>query len=887
MPRQRSTSRHDKLDKRIVLQQASGRWTALIPALTGVDPALLDGRGHPCPICDEGVDRFSVAKDFAETGGVFCRQCFQGRSQGNGGNGFDTVMWLLGIDFRDALVAIANHVGTSTAAAGGATSPGTPPAGPDDREADLPPRAFKDADTAVRALSEQRGASPTTRYEYCDESGEPVGEALRWDGKDGKKTFSQIHRASDEWICKAMPKPRPLYRLPELHAAAPDEPVFLVEGEKAADALASVGLTVTTSPGGSSGYRQCDWNPLAGRDVSILPDADGPGAKYAAGVAKTLAALDPPATTRILDPAKLWDSDGDPPKGWDAADFVDARDAVEQDTLRARVLDAAAAAAAFDPAGVTQNRENGSNEAGFGDRPRRFEPFPLDVLPNPVRGYVGATAGVIGCEPAMIAGLLLAVLASAIGNSRRLRMNNAYSEPAIVWCAAVCESGQRKSPALDAALAEASRRQKSEWADWREEHARWKRAHAQWEVDFARWKKAGGGEPPDEPTEPALNSYLVDDVTIEALRDVLHLNPRGVLCASEELAGWFGMLDRYTGKKGADAAKWLAMHGGRSVRMDRRTGTPKTTYIPHASVSLCGTVQPGTLRRLLSEEHLESGLAARWLFVWPPRRRLVWREGDVSDAVRSRFAAVVRSLYELEMVPDGDGDPSPVLVGITSEAKRAYIGFFNSNGVDMEDARADEAASFSKLAAYALRFALIVHLIREAAGDPTLEHLAGRDGDFDHGEVDLASVEAGIAIAEWFKRESTRILAMLREEEEGDGARLELAEWIATNRGGSVTARDLAKARRRRYGGDSGKAEKDLRELSKAGYGRLVHRAPGPRGGRPTEDFILYKDDEEEACPKPKTPTSPPDQGVSGNAAASAAASSPADAGREEGEWSA
>ena len=47
---------------------------------------------------------------------------------------------------------------------------------------------------------------------------------------------------------------RVLYRLPEL-LARPDEPVYVVEGEKDADRLASMGLLATTNSGGAGKWQ--------------------------------------------------------------------------------------------------------------------------------------------------------------------------------------------------------------------------------------------------------------------------------------------------------------------------------------------------------------------------------------------------------------------------------------------------------------------------------------------------------------------------------------------------------------------------------------------------------------------------------------------------------
>lgn len=81
-----------------------------------------------------------------------------------------------------------------------------------------------------------------------------------------------------------------LYRLPELLAADPALPVWVVEGEACADALAGLDLIVTTS-GSASSANAADWGPLQGRRAILWPDNDKPGTDYAEAVTKHLRAL--------------------------------------------------------------------------------------------------------------------------------------------------------------------------------------------------------------------------------------------------------------------------------------------------------------------------------------------------------------------------------------------------------------------------------------------------------------------------------------------------------------------------------------------------------------------------------------------------------------------
>ena len=92
---------------------------------------------------------------------------------------------------------------------------------------------------------------------------------------------------------------RPLYRLSEMLAADPAEPVLVVEGEKDVDRLRSLGFAVTTSSQGAGNWKYSDGSPLAGRNIVILPDNDASGRAYAAEVGSDL--IGKAASVRLLE----------------------------------------------------------------------------------------------------------------------------------------------------------------------------------------------------------------------------------------------------------------------------------------------------------------------------------------------------------------------------------------------------------------------------------------------------------------------------------------------------------------------------------------------------------------------------------------------------------
>lgn len=80
-----------------------------------------------------------------------------------------------------------------------------------------------------------------------------------------------------------------LYRLPQLRAAiAAGERVWLVEGEKDAQACAAAGLVATTTAGGVEGWRPEHVPQIRGAHVRLVADRDVPGRRRAEAVVAAL-----------------------------------------------------------------------------------------------------------------------------------------------------------------------------------------------------------------------------------------------------------------------------------------------------------------------------------------------------------------------------------------------------------------------------------------------------------------------------------------------------------------------------------------------------------------------------------------------------------------------
>jgi hypothetical protein len=164
-----------------------------------------------------------------------------------------------------------------------------------------------------KAIAE--GFKPEALHTYADREGNPLYWRVRAKHPDGRKFIRPFHADGDGFV---MGEPeflagKPLYRL---RAINPDGPIMFVEGEKDADALAKIGINVTTS-GGATSAKDADLSLIAGCSCRIWPDNDEPGAKYAAEMAARL--LEIGCTVEIVDVAAL-----DLPDKGDAVDWLSA-----------------------------------------------------------------------------------------------------------------------------------------------------------------------------------------------------------------------------------------------------------------------------------------------------------------------------------------------------------------------------------------------------------------------------------------------------------------------------------------------------------------------------------------------------------------------------------
>ncbi|QDU46604.1 hypothetical protein Mal52_51260 [Symmachiella dynata] len=212
-------------------------------------------------------------------------------------------------------------------------------------------------------------------YDYRNAMGELLYQAVRLDPKDFRQRQPD---GNGGWTWSMKGVNRILYRLPDVLATESSETVFVVEGEKDADRLATMGLVATTNIGGAGKWNKSYCPLFRNRTVAIISDNDDPGREHAAKVARSLSGI----ATMV----KVIELPGLPPKG-DVSDWLDAGgtvDELQRIVAGAPEADVMTNAEPTNEPAATARIRNAASIAGGG-----MAPVPMPEILNTIKAATG------------------------------------------------------------------------------------------------------------------------------------------------------------------------------------------------------------------------------------------------------------------------------------------------------------------------------------------------------------------------------------------------------------------------------------------------------------------------------------------------------------------
>lgn len=592
----------------------------------------------------------------------------------------------------------------------------------------------------LAAVPLREGFQPSALHEYQNADASPAYWRIRLKHPDGRKWMRPMHWTGDGFAIGEPAAPvsgKLLYRLPELLAADPAAPVWIVEGESCADALAKLGMVATTS-GGSTSAEAADWTPIKGRRVRIWPDHDKPGAEYADTVSDRLRALG--CVVDRVDVAAL----SLPDKG-DCVDWL------------AMHPNATAADVHALPLVADESQTRTAPEPLRRPVPPA-QPYPLAELGDVLAPAAQALRRVIQAPDAVCGASVLAAASLAVQGLANVERERGQVYPLSLWMLTVAESGERKS-AVDTEAMRAARDYEKElckgYAAQEADHAaRLKEWEARRKAAEAKANKASGQGLAEAllsigpaPPAPLLPRVTVADFTAEGLSKLLAAGWPTVGAFTDEAAlvfGGHGMTKETVMRTAATLCKLWD-----SGTLDRVRALDGATKLYGRRLALHLLAQPVIAERALSDAVLSGqGFLPRCLLAWPESTagtRPYKEEALRDDHALQRLAVRLGDLHRAEL-PLADGDRQeldPRALRLSPEAKRAWVKLHDA--IEAAMAPGEQFATVkpwaSKTPEQVLRIAGVLTLLDDANAQ----------------SVDAATLERAAELALWHLNEAVRL----------------------------------------------------------------------------------------------------------------------------------
>ncbi|SHF88453.1 Protein of unknown function [Desulfacinum infernum DSM 9756] len=341
-----------------------------------------------------------------------------------------------------------------------------------------------------------------------------------------------------------------------------------------------------------------------------------------------------------------------------------------------------------------------------GPKPRPYEPlpplppWPMEAFPAPYQRLISEVTESLSVPLEMAATAFLSATAACIGRTRQIYDGREWYQPPILWFALVAPSGSGKSPTCNF-IFEPIKRLENEW------FIEFRSATAKYKEKLDIWKSAPKEGRGPKPEPPRWRQLLIDDATGESIAEILFQNPRGLLWNSDELAGMMANFDRYSRNKGGTKSRLMTAYDAGQWKVSR-VDSNRQSLIPHAAISIFGTIQPEILPTAFSMMDVYSGFFPRFQFIFAERDKPpFYTEARVSAVSKQLLHDTVDHLLRLDFDPDG----SPYTVEMDDEARSLFREW--QNGIALLpwiDPRGEKLEPFAqKMRGRALRLALVLH----------------------------------------------------------------------------------------------------------------------------------------------------------------------------------
>jgi hypothetical protein len=357
-----------------------------------------------------------------------------------------------------------------------------------------------------------------------------------------------------------------------------------------------------------------------------------------------------------------------------------------------------------------------------------------DWLPEALRDACIDIAERLSCPLDYVAIPAIVGAGTALGNTVGIlpkEHDDSWVVHAGFWGGIVGSPGSMKTPALINSLKPLQYLEETAATQYKQELAQYLQDKAHFDKAMASFKAGKLAVFPLEPTKPTKSRFIVNDVTYQALGEILENNPSGILALADELSGLLQSLDT----QGQEAARgfYLSGWGGQgSYTFDRISR--ETVTLSRYQLAVFGGFQPDRIKSYVqfaqSGSSKNDGLLQRFqLLVWPDISdsfRLIDRPADNAALSKMHQAIVSLRLLHKDPIQGAISNHAGVqLLHFDRPAQLLFNDWYQKNETILRNGTLEpsEHGHFAKYRSLIPGLALLFHLVNGQTGSVNLDSL--------------------------------------------------------------------------------------------------------------------------------------------------------------------
>lgn len=358
-------------------------------------------------------------------------------------------------------------------------------------------------------------------------------------------------------------------------------------------------------------------------------------------------------------------------------------------------------------------------------------PFPVEVFPQAVREIIKATNESLNFPTDFIGASILYAVSLAVGNTHRIEVKKGWRESAVLFIANVGKPNTNKTHPLNFALQPIFENDKIAFSEYEKEKREYEKTDE---------KKSNN--------KPVWQKNIVQDFTPEALAEVHKFNKRAIGVYVDELAGWFKNFNRY--HKGAEQEFWLSTWSCTKIAIDRKGSEP--VFIDMPFIPVVGNIQTRILFELAKESRAQNGFIDRILFAFPEGiQKPYWSDTELNQVSIDNWRNIISKLLKLPLQFNQETlSLEPIILKFTPEAFQILKQWEKQN-TDLCNSTENEALAsiYGKFDIYAIRFSLILEMLRYACGESNKQ------------AVGIEAVNSALLLVKYFKTTAEKVFSII------------------------------------------------------------------------------------------------------------------------------